>query len=99
MQTGYWPLFRYNPDLIHKGKNPLQLDSRPPSLPIEKYMYNETRFTILKNSDPKTAQELLRLAQEDVDNRWSMYANLASAPVPEDTKAAEPAHATQEGKQ
>jgi pyruvate-ferredoxin/flavodoxin oxidoreductase len=99
VQTGYWPLFRYNPDLIQKGKNPLQLDSRPPSLPIEKYMYNETRFTILKNSDPKTAQELARLAQEDVDNRWSMYANLASAPVPEDTKVAEPAHATQEGKQ
>jgi pyruvate-ferredoxin/flavodoxin oxidoreductase len=99
VQTGYWPLFRYNPDLIQKGKNPLQLDSRPPSVPIEKYMYNETRFTILKNSDPKTAQELLRLAQEDVDNRWSMYANLAAAPVRQDTKDAEPAHATQEEKQ
>jgi pyruvate-ferredoxin/flavodoxin oxidoreductase len=101
VQTGYWPLFRYNPDLIQKGKNPLQLDSRPPSVPLEKYMYNETRFTILKNSDPKTAQELARLAQEDVDNRWSMYANLAAAPVrqeTQDTKDAEPAHATQEVK-
>ena len=66
VQSGYWPLFRYHPDLIQQGKSPLQLDSRPPSVPLEKYMYNETRFTILKNSDPKTAQELMRLAQEDV---------------------------------
>ncbi|HEV2233564.1 MAG TPA: pyruvate:ferredoxin (flavodoxin) oxidoreductase [Terriglobia bacterium] len=89
VQTGYWPLFRYNPDWANQGKNPLQLDSRPPNLPLQKYMYNEARFTILKNSDPGTAQELLRLAQEDVDSRWKLYERLAAAPVVSDGKLAE----------
>jgi pyruvate-ferredoxin/flavodoxin oxidoreductase len=89
VQSGYWPLFRYHPALAAQGKSPLQLDSRPPSVPIEKYMYNETRFTILKNSDPKAAQELLRLAQEDVDDRWKLYERLAAAPPQEVSKLAE----------
>jgi len=98
VQAGYWPLLRYNPDLIHQGKNPLQLDSRPPSIPLSKYMYNETRFTILKNSDPKTAQELLQLAQEDVNSRWRLYESLAAVPVQGDTKIAESADAAKEEK-
>jgi pyruvate-ferredoxin/flavodoxin oxidoreductase len=83
VQTGYWPLLRYNPELIRQGKNPLQLDSRPPSLPVKKYMNNETRFTILNHSDPNTADQLLRLAQEDVDSRWRLYESLAAAPATE----------------
>jgi pyruvate-ferredoxin/flavodoxin oxidoreductase len=99
VQSGYWPLFRYHPDLVQQGKHPLQLDSRPPSIPIEKYMYNETRFTILKNSDPKTAHELLRLAQEDVDSRWRLYERLAAAPAQSDGKLAEAMAPTKEEKQ
>jgi pyruvate-ferredoxin/flavodoxin oxidoreductase len=98
VQTGYWPLLRYNPELIHQGKNPLQLDSRPPSLPLEKYMYNETRFTILNNSHPDVAKELLQLAQEDVNHRWKLYEDLAKAPVQEDGKPAEAVHAAKEEK-
>jgi pyruvate-ferredoxin/flavodoxin oxidoreductase len=60
-------------------------------------MYNETRFTILKNSDPKTAEELMRLAQEDVDSRWKMYERLAAAPV-QDGKLVQPAIQSKEGK-
>jgi pyruvate-ferredoxin/flavodoxin oxidoreductase len=89
VQSGYWPLFRYHPALAAQGKSPLQLDSRPPSIPIDKYMYNETRFTILKNSDPETAEKLLRLAQEDVDARWRLYERLAAAPPQEVGKMAE----------
>jgi pyruvate-ferredoxin/flavodoxin oxidoreductase len=76
--SGYWPLFRYNPDLAAEGKNPLQLDSRPPSLPLEKYAYNETRYTMLAHSDPKAARQLLQLAQEDVKSRWRLYENWAA---------------------
>ena len=47
VQSGYWPLFRYNPALVEEGKNPLQLDSKPPTLPLQKYAYNETRYTML----------------------------------------------------
>jgi pyruvate-ferredoxin/flavodoxin oxidoreductase len=78
VQSGYWPLYRYNPDLTKLGKNPFQLDSRPPSLPLEKYIYNETRYTMLARSDPEAAKQLLRLAQEDVRNRWRLYENLAA---------------------
>jgi len=81
VQSGYWPLFRYNPALIGQGKNPLQLDSRAPDVPLKKYMYNETRFTMLANSEPAIARNLLQLAQHDVDSRWKLYAALASLPA------------------
>jgi pyruvate-ferredoxin/flavodoxin oxidoreductase len=76
--SGYWPLFRYNPDLVAAGKNPLQLDSRPPTLPLEKYIYNETRYTMLVHSKPAMAKELLEEAQADVTRRWRQYEHLAA---------------------
>ena len=89
VQAGYWPLFRYNPELIHQGMNPLQLDSRPPSLPLERYMCNETRFTLLNNSQPQRARELLDLAQQDVNHRWKLYESLARIYADTETKALE----------
>ena len=89
VQSGYWPLFRYHPALADQGVSPLVLDSRPPTIPVEKYMNNETRFTILKNSDPTTARELLHLAQEDVNARWKLYERLAAAPPQDVSKLAE----------
>ena len=81
VQSGYWPLYRYNPDLVKLGKNPFQLDSKPPALPLEKYIYNETRYTMLKHSDPQAAKLLLQFAEEDVRNRWRVYENMAAMPV------------------
>jgi pyruvate-ferredoxin/flavodoxin oxidoreductase len=78
VQSAYWPLFRFNPELAKQGKNPLQLDSRPPALPLEKYAYNETRYTMLARSDPEAAKRLLALAQEDVNTRWRLYENWAA---------------------
>jgi len=78
--SGYWPLMRYNPDLAKEGKNPLQLDSKPPSLPFKDYAYNETRYTMLAHSHPEEARRLLELAQEDVLRRWRMYEYLANMP-------------------
>jgi pyruvate-ferredoxin/flavodoxin oxidoreductase len=80
VQSGYWPLYRYNPDLAKQGKNPLILDSRAPSLPIEKYIYNETRYTMLVQSNPEAAKQLLGLAQEELAKRWKLYEHLASMP-------------------
>jgi pyruvate-ferredoxin/flavodoxin oxidoreductase len=83
VQSGYWPLFRYNPALIKEGKNPLQLDSRAPALPLEKYVYNETRYTMLAHSHPEEAKRLLELAQEDVLSRWRLYEHWANMPAGE----------------
>ncbi len=76
--AGHWPLFRYNPQLVEQGKNPLQLDSKAPSIPLDKYAYNETRYTMLVQSDEEAAERLLKLAQQDVNSRWQMYEQLAA---------------------
>jgi len=81
VQTGYWPLIRFNPNLAKEGKNPLILDSKPPALPLEKYVYNETRYTQLTQVNEEAAERLLKLAQEDVYKRWKMYENWANAPA------------------
>ncbi len=97
VQAGYWPLFRYNPALVEAGKNPLQLDSKKPNVPLNKYMYNETRFTILQSSDPETASRLLQEAQHDVETRWKLYEALAAVPPEkpeEEEKKEEPVPAT-----
>lgn len=80
VQSGHWPLFRYNPALIGEGKNPFQLDSKPPELPLEKYIYNETRFKMLTLSQPEVAKRLLVEAQNDVAARWRIYTYLANMP-------------------
>jgi len=80
VQSGYWPLLRYNPALTKEGKNPLQLDSKAPTLPLEKYIYNETRYTMLVQSQPEAARALLRLAQQDVLQRRRLYEHLAALP-------------------
>jgi pyruvate-ferredoxin/flavodoxin oxidoreductase len=80
-QSGHWPLLRYNPDLVADGKNPLQLDSKPPSLPLKQYVYNETRYTMLAHSDAAAASRLLQQAEADVQARWRLYEHWASMPV------------------
>ena len=76
--SGHWPLFRYNPALTGEGEHPLQLDSKAPSLPLQTYAYNETRYTMLAHSDPSTARRLLEQAQEDAVARWRLYERLAA---------------------
>ena len=78
VQSGHWPLFRYNPDLEMEGKNPFQLDTKAPSIQLEKYIYNETRYTMLTHSAPEHAAELLKEAQADVAHRWKLYEHMAA---------------------
>ncbi len=81
VQSGYWPLIRYNPDLEKEGKNPLQLDSKKPSIPLEEYIYKETRYRMLTHSKPEVAKKLLKAAQDEVLKRWKLYEHWASMPV------------------
>jgi len=73
VESGAWPLFRYDPRLEAQGKNPLILDSKPPTLPLEEYMYAENRFRMLKKADPERAEKLLEAAKKDVADRFKMY--------------------------
>ena len=81
VQTGHWPLIRYNPDLAKQGKNPLILDSKAPTLTLDKFENNETRFTMLSHSDPEAAKRLLETAQAEVIARWRLYEYWAAMPM------------------
>ncbi len=81
VQSGHFPLFRYNPALAAEGKNPLVLDSKKPSISYEEYAYKQTRFKMLTKSKPEEARRLLRLAQQDAVQRWNMYEQLAAIRV------------------
>jgi pyruvate-ferredoxin/flavodoxin oxidoreductase len=77
MQTGYWPLYRYDPRVGESGKPPLQLDSRKPKKPFKAFAMQEARFAILRRSDPEASERYLRKAQENIDERWHLYEQMA----------------------
>jgi pyruvate-ferredoxin/flavodoxin oxidoreductase len=81
VDSGAWVLFRYDPRLKDEGKNPLQLDSKEPTLPLEDYMYSEGRFRRLQRSNPERAAMLLDLAKKDVAERFKMYQQWAALDV------------------
>ncbi len=79
VESGYWPLYRFNPALENEGKNPFQLDSHDPKIRLEDYIYTEGRYRMLQRSDPEAAKTLLARAQESVNHRWAQYKKLAGA--------------------
>jgi len=78
VQTGYWPLFRFNPDLVKQGLNPLQLDYAGPKSPLKDFTGLENRFKMLTKSNPEVAEALGKLAQSDVNEHWQVLQNLAT---------------------
>ncbi|HVS52841.1 MAG TPA: pyruvate:ferredoxin (flavodoxin) oxidoreductase [Opitutaceae bacterium] len=83
VDSGYWPLFRYDPRLAEKGEIPLKLDSAAPKVELAKFMANETRFGILKNIAPARAEELAVQAQDYVRRHFALYQHLAAPTKPE----------------
>ncbi len=75
--SGYWPLYRYNPQLTDQGENPLMLDSKEPQIPFSDYAYNENRYRVLKKIDPKRADKLMKFAQQNVTQKFKLYKQLA----------------------
>ena len=80
VQSGYWPLMRYNPALREEGKNPFQLDSKAPSIRLKEFAYREARYTMLARGNPEMAAELLTEAQDDVERQWRVYSARAGMP-------------------
>ena len=77
VSSGHWTLFRYNPDLACKGENPLQLDSKTPSISFEEYALSENRYRVLKKSNPKAAAALMAQANEWNARRFELYEKMA----------------------
>ncbi len=77
VQSGFWPLFRYDPREAHVGEHPFHLDSRKPTKRFKEMALQEARFAMLARTDPERAKELFELAQQDIDNRWHYYEQMA----------------------
>lgn len=78
VQCGHWPLLRFDPRLAADGKNPLQLDSKPPRAPFAEFAYRQNRFKMLTKSSPKDAKRLLALGERDARERYARYERMAS---------------------
>ncbi len=78
VNSGVWPIYRYNPDLKAEGKNPLKLDYKEPSIPVKDFAYNETRYKMLVQSNEERAEELMKSAQSDAIARWKYFNQLAA---------------------
>jgi pyruvate-ferredoxin/flavodoxin oxidoreductase len=81
VESGHWPLYRYNPKLEEEHKNPFQLDSSDPKIPLKDYIYSEGRYRMLQQSDPVAAKLLLDQAQQHVVHHWQQYKRLAQMKV------------------
>jgi pyruvate-ferredoxin/flavodoxin oxidoreductase len=75
VDSGYWPLYRFDPRL--EDNYPFHLDSKKPSIPFKEFAWQEARFAMLARSQPEEAERLFKLAQQDIDERWSLYEQLA----------------------
>ncbi|MGB5831014.1 MAG: pyruvate:ferredoxin (flavodoxin) oxidoreductase [Thiohalocapsa sp.] len=91
VNSGHWPLFRYDPRKPEIGENPLHIDSKLPSIPYRDYLASETRFSVLNRTHPDDAERFMKLAQKHVQSKYSLYEQLANLawqkaekPVPND---------------
>jgi pyruvate-ferredoxin/flavodoxin oxidoreductase len=78
VQSGHWPMYRYDPRLAEQGQNPLLIESKEPSIPISQYAYNETRYKMLTQIDEARAEKLMKEAQHDAKARWTLYQQMAA---------------------
>ena len=77
VNSGHWPLMRYNPVIRESGGNPFLLDSPRPRLKLREYQNAELRYKVLHAADPEEADRLIDIAQAQVDRRWAEYEELA----------------------
>ncbi len=77
VDSGHWPLFRYDPRRAEKGENPLQLDSTPPKIQLGQYVRNETRYRVVEQQNPEQFKKLITTAQDLVTKRYSLYEQMA----------------------
>jgi pyruvate-ferredoxin/flavodoxin oxidoreductase len=81
VDSGYWPLFRFDPRRKGTDGSALRLDSSPPKVPLSAYVANELRYRVLEKSAPEHAQQMQHEAQEIVKERYELYKLLASSSV------------------
>ena len=82
VDSGVWPLYRYDPRRTERGETPLQVDCKPPSISVMDYMSNEQRFRMVEKMDPQRFRRLAKEAQKSTERRVALYAHMAAMKVP-----------------
>jgi pyruvate-ferredoxin/flavodoxin oxidoreductase len=82
VESGYWPLFRYDPRKVGAGESPLKLDSPAPKIDLSQFVQNETRFRQVEQANPEGFKKMMEQAQRDVRERYALYEQLARAMNP-----------------
>ncbi|MTI69765.1 MAG: pyruvate:ferredoxin (flavodoxin) oxidoreductase [Firmicutes bacterium] len=77
VDSGYWHLYRYNPDFKNEGKNPFTLDSKEPKESFKEFILSEVRYSQIKNTFPELAEELYSKAEKDAKERYKNYKRLS----------------------
>jgi pyruvate-ferredoxin/flavodoxin oxidoreductase len=78
VESGHWPLYRYNPTLALEGKNPLQIDSKDPTISLADYVYKEGRYKSLQRKDPEASKQLIDHAQKTVTSKIKQLKQMAA---------------------
>jgi pyruvate-ferredoxin/flavodoxin oxidoreductase len=84
VESGVWPLYRFDPRRVAAGQPPLQLDCTAPRVPVDDYMRNEARFRMIERLDPVRYKQLAAAAQHDATRRFALYQQLAGVTLPPD---------------
>jgi pyruvate-ferredoxin/flavodoxin oxidoreductase len=87
VKSGYWPLYRYNPQLAREGKNPFQLDYKKPDGSLRQFLEGEIRYASLKKTFPQEAERLHAMLEEWVNARYEHFARMAGAAAAEEKPA------------
>jgi pyruvate-ferredoxin/flavodoxin oxidoreductase len=83
VDSGIWPLYRFDPRKVQEGKPPLTLDSTGGKASVQDYMHNETRFRMVEKLDPQRFKKLSNAAQADMMRRVALYQHMAQLVVPQ----------------
>jgi pyruvate-ferredoxin/flavodoxin oxidoreductase len=88
VDSGYWPLFRFDPRKCNSGSSPFHLDSAPPKVGISEFMKNETRFRMVEQQNAERYKQLITAAQQHVKDRYAFYQALETAGKPAEVEPA-----------
>jgi pyruvate-ferredoxin/flavodoxin oxidoreductase len=100
VDSGVWPLYRFDPRRLVKGEPPLNLDYGPPKAKVADYMRNESRFRMIERADPARYKHFLEKAQAAAVQRYAVYQQLAGITVPVvEAKGDEPTTTTEVGEE
>ena len=82
VESGLWPLYRFDPRRPAEGQPPLQLDSRKPKRQVKELLPLETRFRMVEKQDPARYKEFLQQSQQQAERKYAVYEQLAGITIP-----------------